>query len=525
MQRGHGDRLEQFQNDHRNLITATNDSNSATVRHPNPSNHQLPLPHPPETALLSSSTEATFSRIINRDRRMSLLLMTMQDPHQNRLDAMLRGDQDESLEDQSLLLHHNAARGGDGRSNRSIPLQTMMLPPRIGTSLSVHEQQHRMVHRESGDEQKLSSNSPSIEPTPLAPTDMLQVVDRISPQDSPLSLLSSMQAGVMLDSLRPLLHLPRANRKRELTSSLAQSQGPSVAKRRKPSDGSSSSGGGDGKALGSGSFSLLKKEPQTSTPSRMRSLSSASSDHGDSSSPKKLPVGGYSALKFRASHLEQWGQKYQELLQYRLEHGHCLVPFEYKPNQTLSHWVKRQRCQYKLKIDGKRSTLTDARQRALEELGFIWDSHQASWEEKFHELCAFKNLFGHCDVPTTYVENPQLAMWLKTQRRQLRLYHQQQEQDDPAATDSTNQGVKDGTGFNANDDKNEETATTAAMEASGGHDDGEEKESSSVSSPTGKKVIKSSLTASRVAKLLQLGVTWEKRNKKKRKSSTVASSP
>ena len=80
-------------------------------------------------------------------------------------------------------------------------------------------------------------------------------------------------------------------------------------------------------------------------------------------------------------------------------------------------------------------------------------------------------------------------------------------------------------GFNANDDKNEETPTTAAMEASGVHDDGEEKESSSVSSPTGKKVIKSSLTASRVAKLLQLGVTWEKRNKKKRKSSTVASSP
>ena len=78
--------------------------------------------------------------------------------------------------------------------------------------------------------------------------------------------------------------------------------------------------------------------------------------------------------------------------------------------------LHRQRGQWKLKQAGKRSTLTEEREKALDELGFVWDSHKAAWEMKYNELSEFKARTGHCNVPTTYAENPQLAMWLKVRK-------------------------------------------------------------------------------------------------------------
>jgi hypothetical protein len=82
----------------------------------------------------------------------------------------------------------------------------------------------------------------------------------------------------------------------------------------------------------------------------------------------------------------------------------------YVPHVPCRH---RQRCQYKLKCDGKHNTLTDERQEMLEEMGFVWDSHNASWELRFNELCDFKRVHGHTFVPTIYPQNPQLAAWIK----------------------------------------------------------------------------------------------------------------
>ena len=134
----------------------------------------------------------------------------------------------------------------------------------------------------------------------------------------------------------------------------------------------------------------------------------------------------FAMVRFRASQMEQWGKRYKELIVFREEHGHCVVPLYYPANPTLSHWVKRQRCQYKLKVDGKHSTLTDERQSMLEELGFTWDSHNAAWEERFFELCVFKENNGHCNVPSSYPENPPLAAWIKCQRRYIRTYFKKQ---------------------------------------------------------------------------------------------------
>lgn len=123
-------------------------------------------------------------------------------------------------------------------------------------------------------------------------------------------------------------------------------------------------------------------------------------------------------VKFRSYQAENWTEKFDDLLRFREENGHCLVPNCHPENPALAQWTKRQRYQYKLKQDGKRSTITDERVRALEEAGFVWDSHKAVWSERLEELKDFKKQYNHCNVPSRYKPNHQLAIWVKRQRRQ-----------------------------------------------------------------------------------------------------------
>lgn len=128
-----------------------------------------------------------------------------------------------------------------------------------------------------------------------------------------------------------------------------------------------------------------------------------------------------------------WQTRYQELVEYRERHGHCLVPHKWAENMALSTWVKRQRYQYKLKEQGRRSTLTDDREATLNSLGFVFDSHNATWEERFQELVAFRRLYGHTSVPSTHT-NHSLSVWVQCQRRQWKVLQERNdgEGDTPA---------------------------------------------------------------------------------------------
>ena len=127
---------------------------------------------------------------------------------------------------------------------------------------------------------------------------------------------------------------------------------------------------------------------------------------------------------YRQSQVDLWNQRYEELVEFQREHNHCNVPLKNYKNPSLSHWVKRQRYQYRVKQEGKHSTLNDERQASLEKLGFVWDSHAASWEERWNDLCVFHEIHGHSNVPKTYKANQQLAVWVKGQRRQFKLHTQ-----------------------------------------------------------------------------------------------------
>jgi hypothetical protein len=121
----------------------------------------------------------------------------------------------------------------------------------------------------------------------------------------------------------------------------------------------------------------------------------------------------------------RWSNKYKKLCAFHKKYGHCLVQCKTPDGincQPLSQWVKRQRHQRKRKRLRRHFTLTEDREMALNKLGFVWDSHEAAWNQKFGELLAFKAAFDHCNVPIEYPENPQLSIWVKCQRRQYKLY-------------------------------------------------------------------------------------------------------
>jgi hypothetical protein len=129
-----------------------------------------------------------------------------------------------------------------------------------------------------------------------------------------------------------------------------------------------------------------------------------------------------SPIRFRAYQAEQWADKFYELCQFREENGHSCVPRTFKVNPALASWVKRQRYQYKLKIEGKQSTMTDERILELERIGFIWDSHGTAWGDRWNELKEYYYSNGHCNVPSNFHSNPKLAAWVKSQRRQYKLF-------------------------------------------------------------------------------------------------------
>ena len=80
------------------------------------------------------------------------------------------------------------------------------------------------------------------------------------------------------------------------------------------------------------------------------------------------------------------------------------------------------RYQYKLRMDGKHSTMTDERVRVLEAIGFVWSAQHALWEERLAELVEYRAKHGHCNVPNRSTLHPKLCVWVKSQRRQYKLF-------------------------------------------------------------------------------------------------------
>jgi len=110
-------------------------------------------------------------------------------------------------------------------------------------------------------------------------------------------------------------------------------------------------------------------------------------------------------------HDDQWEEMFARLQAYKLKHGDCLVPREWKDDRKLGHWVMSQRGRM---MDG---VMYNERREKLDSVGFVWNVLDAQWEEMFARLQAYKLKHGDCQVPRCCKEDPKLAQWVANQRQ------------------------------------------------------------------------------------------------------------
>jgi hypothetical protein len=115
-----------------------------------------------------------------------------------------------------------------------------------------------------------------------------------------------------------------------------------------------------------------------------------------------------------------WDKRYQELVEFRNQHGHCEVPASFPGNPALGFWVANQR---QLK---KKGTLSEPRFHLLDQLGFRWvmrgmrhaaeRAPRRDWEEMYQSLVAVHAQFGHSNVPYAWEDDGALGRWVQRQR-------------------------------------------------------------------------------------------------------------
>jgi hypothetical protein len=234
----------------------------------------------------------------------------------------------------------------------------------------------------------------NLDPTPIGPKEGLKVVTKVTIQ----------QDRSLLAFLRPLL--------KRATMDMNESN-PSKRQR------------AGGETALSGSCSSESASTTTTTTSIEKPLA-CEGDAGEepaSDHDSECPTGH----RFSDHQSEQWHDKFQDLQLFQKKYRHCDVPYTWEENQPLAQWVKRQRYQYKLEKMDKHSTMTDKRFEALSDLGFCWDYHGAVWGKRLNELREYKKAYGHCNVPagncSSGNQHRQLAVWVKRQRRQFKLFY------------------------------------------------------------------------------------------------------
>ncbi|EAY23914.1 helicase associated domain-containing protein [Microscilla marina] len=110
---------------------------------------------------------------------------------------------------------------------------------------------------------------------------------------------------------------------------------------------------------------------------------------------------------------KSWEQHYQELVAFKNDHGHANVPHSWPANPRLAKWVGAQRGHY------KKGELSAHKVKQLEAIGFSWVLQVQivlPWEDYYQKLQSFKQIHGHCNVPSTF-EDQKLAKWVARQRK------------------------------------------------------------------------------------------------------------
>jgi len=116
----------------------------------------------------------------------------------------------------------------------------------------------------------------------------------------------------------------------------------------------------------------------------------------------------------------RWDARLAELLEYKARTGNLNVPHNYAENPALSNWVEKQKNELRLRAEGKESQMTPERERKLLAAGLTSRGRGAVWAQRVEALERYKSAHGHCRVPHSYPDDPQLAKWVSKQRTEMK---------------------------------------------------------------------------------------------------------
>jgi len=119
---------------------------------------------------------------------------------------------------------------------------------------------------------------------------------------------------------------------------------------------------------------------------------------------------------------EYWQKNYNELCQFKLDHGHCDVPTDYKATSVstfLDRWISKQRTLHRKK------ELSIHKIRLLEEIGLTLNARKKTagnkmeqvWDDMYHELISWRDEHGDCLVPE---KHGKLGRWVRVQRKSFK---------------------------------------------------------------------------------------------------------
>ncbi len=106
----------------------------------------------------------------------------------------------------------------------------------------------------------------------------------------------------------------------------------------------------------------------------------------------------------------RWMKSFNQLIQFKTMYNHSNVPRNVDEYKQLGLWVKNQRYEY---CTGK---MNPRKIELLENIGFVWDLHDAKWYEMLEDLKKFIAKNGHANVPQRVPEIKKLSIWVSTQR-------------------------------------------------------------------------------------------------------------
>ncbi|KAJ8613786.1 hypothetical protein CTAYLR_008851 [Chrysophaeum taylorii] len=106
----------------------------------------------------------------------------------------------------------------------------------------------------------------------------------------------------------------------------------------------------------------------------------------------------------------KWDERYEGLVRFHAQYGHCMVPFAYMEENRLGSWVSRQR------VDFKQGKLMPDQVAKLDALGMVWDTKAAQWQLNLEDWQAYTE--AKRKNPRV-ARSTRLGSWVRNQNRRF----------------------------------------------------------------------------------------------------------